>query len=196
MFAYSLSIIRRDRYHRAVTARGDERLHLIETHLPIARRVARRYAWRRDQQDELAQVGALALVRAVDRCDPARDELGAYLSRCVDGEIRHFLRDRAAVVRVPRLVAPGQVAIVELDEESAVADVPLDEELLDRAAIASAARHLDERERRIVLLLYFCDYTQAEAARRLGLSQAHVSRLLDRAITKMRRHLQGGAAGV
>ena len=36
------------------------------------------------------------------------------------------------------------------------------------AAIASAARHLDERERRIVLLLYFCDYTQAETAQRLG----------------------------
>jgi RNA polymerase sigma-B factor len=61
--------------------------------------------------------------------------------------------------------------------------------LLDRAAIASAARRLDDRDRRILLLVYFCDCTQAEAAAELGLSQAHVSRLLRRAMAKMRRYL-------
>ena len=63
--------------------------------------------------------------------------------------------------------------------------------LLDRAAVASAARSLDDRERWIVLLLFFCDCTQADVAARLGLSQAHVSRLLGGAIEKMRRRLQG-----
>ncbi len=62
--------------------------------------------------------------------------------------------------------------------------------LLDRAAVASAARSLDDRERWIVLLLFFCDCTQADAAR-LGLSQAHVWRLLRGAIEKMRRRLEG-----
>ena len=63
--------------------------------------------------------------------------------------------------------------------------------LLDRAAVASAARSLDDRERWIVLLLFFCDCTQADVAARLGLSQAHVSRLLGGAIEKMRRRLAG-----
>jgi RNA polymerase sigma-B factor len=171
-------------------AAGDQRRRLIEAHLPLARRVARRYAGRGERPEDLAQVGALALVRAVDRCDPSRPELPAYLARCVEGEIRHHLRDRASAVRLPRQ-APRQLhAAAQLDDEIACPKAALDDVLLDRAAVASAARCLDERERWIVLLLFFCDCTQADAASRLGLSQAHVSRLLGGAIAKMRRRLE------
>jgi RNA polymerase sigma-B factor len=170
-----------------VTAAADERLRLIEAHLPLARRLALRYAGRGETTDDLVQVGALALVRAVDRCDPTRRELPAYLARCVDGELRHHLRDRISVLRVPR--RSPRATVLAIDADLADESLALDEELLERAAVASAARHLDDRERRIVLLLYFCDWTQAEAAETLGLSQAHVSRLLGRAMGKMRRHL-------
>ena len=174
-------------------AAGEERRRLIEAHLPLARRVARRYAGRGERPDDLAQVGALALVRAVDRCDPSRAELPAYLARCVEGEIRHHLRDRAATVRRPRAVPGIAPAVLPIGDEIASADPALDDVLLDRAAVASAARGLDDRERWIVLLLFFCDCTQSDVAVRLGLSQAHVSRLLGGAIEKMRRQLQGPA---
>ena len=171
-----------------------ERHRLIEANLPLARRVATRFAGRGESADELAQVGALALVRAVDRCDPARAELAAYLTRCIEGEIRHHLRDRSHVVRVPRAAAPASfVPFAEDEPEAAAVALLADEHSLDRVAVAAAARALDKRERELVLLLFFCDLSQAEAASRLGLSQAHVSRLLDRAISKMRRRLDGGA---
>ncbi len=170
---------------------GDERRRLIEAHLPLARRVARRYAGRGERADDLAQVGALALVRAVDRCDPSRAELPAYLARCVEGEIRHHLRDRAATVRVPRHARPAPPTAGLNGDELPSSDASLDDVLLDRAAVANAARCLDDRERWIVLLLFFCDYTQADAASRLGVSQAQVSRLLGGAVEKMRRRLQG-----
>ncbi len=170
---------------------GDERRRLIEAHLPLARSVARRYAGRGERPDDLAQVGALALVRAVDRCDPSRVELPAYLARCVEGEIRHHLRDRAATVRLPRHVPPLPPAGSLVDDELPGPEEALDDVLLDRAAVASAVRDLDDRERWIVLLLFFCDCTQADVAARLGLSQAHVSRLLGGAIEKMRRRLEG-----
>lgn len=171
-------------------AAASERARLIEAHLPLARRVALRYAGRGEPTDDLVQVGALALVRAVDRCDPSRKELAAYLARCVDGEVRHHLRDRTTVVRFPRL-APRPRAVVRLDTDLADPAAPLDDVLLDRAALAAAARRLDARERSIVLLLYVCDYTQAQAAERLGLSQAHVSRLAQGAVAKLRRRLGG-----
>jgi RNA polymerase sigma-B factor len=176
-------------------AAADQRRRLIEAHLPLARRVARRYAGRGERPEDLAQVGALALVRAVDRCDPSRPELPAYLARCVEGEIRHHLRDRTSAVRLPRhgaaqLQAAQPQAAAPLDDQIACPKAALDEALLDRAAVASAARCLDDRERWIVLLLFFCDCTQADAASRLGLSQAHVSRLLGGAIAKMRRRLE------
>src|SRR3954467_3686837 len=103
-----------------MSAVGEERRQLIEAHLPLSRRVALRYAGRGERSDDLAQVGALALVRAVDRCDPERPELGAYLARCVEGEIRHYLRDRASVVRVPRSAPPGAVTFLCLEDDDVV----------------------------------------------------------------------------
>jgi RNA polymerase sigma-B factor len=169
---------------------GEERRGLIEAHLPLARRLALHYVGRGEPADELTQVGALALIRAVDRCDPSRAELPAYLARCVDGEIRHHLRDHASVVRIPRDAPRRSTAVVPIDEQVA-GTTDLDDVLLDRAALATAVRRLDARERRIVLLLYFCGRTQCEVAGELGLSQAHVSRLLSGALEKMRRQLQG-----
>jgi RNA polymerase sigma-B factor len=167
-----------------------DRLRLIEAHLPLARQMALRYAGRGEQIDDLVQVGALALVRAVERCDPTRKELPAYLARCVDGELRHHLRDRASVLRVPRRAPSPRAVIVPIALDLADERAPLDDALLDRAAIAAAARRLDDRERRIVLLLYVCDRTQAEVAEQLGLSQAHVSRLARRAVRTMRRRME------
>jgi RNA polymerase sigma-B factor len=150
-------------------------------------------------KEDLAQVGALALVRAVDRRDPERPgALPAYVSKCVEGEIRRHVRDQAASVRLPRTVRswddPGVVTArrpLELHDGDAVAAVkPLDELALARALVARAARALDGRQRQIVLLRFFLDRTQEEVAQELGLSQAHVSRLLDDALAKMRRRLE------
>ena len=55
--------------------------------------------------------------------------------------------------------------------------------------IARAARALDPRESQIVFERFFLERTQAEVAESLGLSQAHVSRLLEGALGKMRRRL-------
>ena len=172
-----------------MTTIAEERGRLIEAYLPLVRRVASRFAGRGERTDDLRQVGALALVRAVDRCDPGRAELPAYLARCVEGEIRRHLRDRASVVRVPRRVLRRDGRVIPIDDASVAVDAAPDELLLDRALVASAARALDDRERRAVLLRYFCDCTQAEVGAELGLSQAHVSRLLDRALAKMRSSL-------
>lgn len=172
-------------------AAGEERRRLIEAHLPLSRRVALRYAGRGERLDDLVQVGALALVRAVDRCDPSRRELSAYLARCVEGEVLNYLRDRASVIRRPRRPSAPLLPLLEIDDDLPAEGPELDEAPLDRAAVAAAARALDERERWILLRIYFQDRSQAEVAAELGISQAHVSRLLAGAIRKMRRHLEG-----
>ena len=176
------------------------RRNLIEAHLPLVRRIARRFSGRGEQYEDLVQVGAIGLIGAVDRCDPNRaSTLTAYVAVCVEGEIRRHLRDRCAVVRIPRRVqADVRVALAArtpavLDEE--VESVlgrgeTLDEQSLARAMVISAAQSLDARERRVVALRYFGDLSQAEIGRIVGVSQVHVSRVLQEAIAKMHRRLE------
>jgi RNA polymerase sigma-B factor len=59
-----------------------------------------------------------------------------------------------------------------------------------RAALAPEMAKLPERERRILYLRFFRGMTQSEIADRLGISQMHVSRLLNRTLVRLREALE------
>jgi RNA polymerase sigma-B factor len=59
-----------------------------------------------------------------------------------------------------------------------------------RAALAPEMAKLPERERRILYLRFYRAMTQSEIADRLGISQMHVSRLLNRTLIRLREALQ------
>jgi RNA polymerase sigma-B factor len=56
----------------------------------------------------------------------------------------------------------------------------------DRAVLAPGFRVLDERERKILHLRFFKGLTQSQIAQQVGISQMHVSRLIRRALEKIR----------
>jgi len=56
----------------------------------------------------------------------------------------------------------------------------------DRAALHTQLETLSEREKQIILMRFFENLTQIEIARRLGISQMHVSRLLAQSLRRMR----------
>ena len=179
-----------------------DRSRMIERHLPLVRGIARRFAGRGEPLDDLVQVGNVALIAAVDRCDPERRErFTSYAALCVEGEIRRHLRDRCVPLRIPRSVQTDAALVarlraasdVDAEAETLVAPQSFDELGLTRALIASAARHLDRRERRIVALRYFLDLSQSEIGDEIGISQVQVSRVLDRALRKMRDELADSA---
>ena len=60
------------------------------------------------------------------------------------------------------------------------------ENLEYRASLAPEMEKLPERERRILYLRFFKGMTQSEIAARLGISQMHVSRLLNRTLMRLR----------
>jgi RNA polymerase sigma-B factor len=64
------------------------------------------------------------------------------------------------------------------------------ENLEYRAALAPEMKKLPERERTILYLRFFKGQTQSEIADRLGISQMHVSRLLNRTLTRLREALE------
>ena len=91
-------------------------------------------------------------------------------------------------------------AVVSLDAPSGGDDAPLvsdhigvEDESLEaleyRAALGPLIAHLPERERRILYLRFFRGMTQSQIAARLGISQMHVSRLLNRTLGTLRAGL-------
>ncbi len=87
--------------HRPLATVTRERL--IESHLPLAKSVARRYAGRGVDLDDLVQVGAVGLIKAADRFDASRGvAFSTFAEPTIEGEIRHHLRDRSTPVRIPR----------------------------------------------------------------------------------------------
>ncbi|MQB00886.1 MAG: SigB/SigF/SigG family RNA polymerase sigma factor [Actinobacteria bacterium] len=64
------------------------------------------------------------------------------------------------------------------------------ENLEYRASLAPEMEKLPERERRILYLRFYRGLTQSEIADRLGISQMHVSRLLNRTLMHLREALE------
>jgi RNA polymerase sigma-B factor len=189
---------------RAYRSRGDTaaRDRLVELHMPLVRSLARRYANRGEQLEDLVQVGSIGLLQAIERFDPARGRaLAGFAAPTIAGEIRHHLRDRATVVRIPRHVDPATArsalalsTSVEGDARLGPAlatDAPYDSSE-DRLTLVAGLRKLTVRERRIMHLRYFAGLSQDEIARQVGLSQVQVSRLIRASLERMRGSLTAG----
>ena len=71
--------------------------------LPVVRALASRYAGRGEPLDDLVQVGAVGLIKALDRFDVDRGvNFTSYAIPTVIGEIRRYFRDRSWALHIPR----------------------------------------------------------------------------------------------
>jgi RNA polymerase sigma-B factor len=88
----------------------------IEAWLPMAHRLARRYASRRGVLEDLQQTAAVGLIKAVDRFDPDRNiDFPAYAIPTIMGELKRYFRDRGSMIRLPRRLHDLYVAITEVN---------------------------------------------------------------------------------
>ncbi|MEG3630193.1 SigB/SigF/SigG family RNA polymerase sigma factor [Streptomyces poriticola] len=236
-----LAVLRDGPEHDAV------RDELVTAWLPMAHRIAGRFRDRGESVEDLRQVAALGLVKAVDRFDPERGAFESYAVPTITGEVKRHFRDRMWALRVPRRVQElrnkVRVARRELTQnpgspEPTVADIAahtgltedevaagmealesfstlsLDAELstgddgysladtlgatdtsydvvVDRESAKEGLRRLPERERAILYMRFFEDMTQSRIADRLGISQMHVSRLINRSCARVRDEALG-----
>ena len=113
---------------------------LVEAHLYIAEIVARKFSGRGVDFDDLYQVAALALVKAVERYDPERGvKLASFVTPGMVGEVKNYFRDKARMIRPPRRA--GELArIVENAREALTQELhrsPTVDEIADHANITA-----------------------------------------------------------
>jgi RNA polymerase sigma-B factor len=234
--------------HHAVRGNQGE---LVERHLPLARALARRHRVGDEPFEDVYQVACLALVRAVERFDPARDvAFSSFAVPTITGEIKRHYRDGTWSVRVPRdlhdllmrvdaavrtlvrtlgrqptvgeiarAVGTGDERILEAlqagDARRAVSlQAPRDEDGPDAGTLADAfgaddagydlVEHrltlerllcrLPACEREVLRLRFEENLQQAQIGARIGVSQMQVSRMLRRAIHRLREEIEATGA--
>ena len=122
----------------------------VEHHMRLVEPLARRYAAKSGQDpDDLLQVGLMGLLRAAERYEGQRKiPFSAFARPHIRGAILHYLRDKAAIIRLPRAlqnsdrdVGAGFNAATQQRRL-----VPLDDELISQEADHTS--ELDRREHR------------------------------------------------
>jgi RNA polymerase sigma-B factor len=126
---------------------------LVAMYLPIARRMAKRYAGVAEPYDDLLQVASLGLLNAVDRFDASRGTpFVGFAKPTILGELKRYFRDKVWTIRVPRSIhdrmARIESATEELTEE--LSRPPSPKELAARLAldVAEVLEALAARENR------------------------------------------------
>jgi RNA polymerase sigma-B factor len=107
------------RYHEDGDLQAREQL--IEQYMSLVRSLARRYSYRGEQLEDLVQIGAIGLIKAIDRFDLERGvELTTYATPNIIGEIKRHFRDKGWSVRVPRGLQELNVQLSRLVEQLTV----------------------------------------------------------------------------
>ena len=148
---------------------------------------------RRQDQELLLEMRAAeeALVQQFGRT-PENGELARHLGVPED-DVRHARQAHLAFT-THSLDAP----LSHGDDPAALADIlgeddPAVAHATDIEAVRTHLDELPEREQRILMLRFYGNLTQEQIGDRLGISQMHVSRLLERALAYLRAQITGPA---
>ena len=127
----------------AYREQGDERARdrLVQLYLPLVETLARRYRGPGAEFDDLLQAGSIGLLNAIERYDPRRsDEFAAFAVPTVAGEMKRYIRDRGATVRLPRTLheAAGRLPKERERLTRRLGRTPNDAELAEAVGVSPA----------------------------------------------------------
>lgn len=128
----------------ARTGAPEIRDKIVEIHLYIAEIIARKFSGRGVDYDDLYQVAALALFKAIDRFDITKGiKFASFVTPTMVGEVKNYFRDRSRAIRLPR---KG----MQLAQMVRRARSDLEQELGRSPRVDELARHLDLSEDEIL----------------------------------------------
>ena len=91
---------------------------IAEKYLYIAEILAKKFVGRGVEYDDLRQVASLALLKGIDRFDPAMGmQFTTFITPTVTGEIKNYFRDKSRIVKLPRRLSEISAAVRALTAE-------------------------------------------------------------------------------
>ncbi len=119
-----------------------------------------------------------------------RDQLSQQLQR--EPTVSELSRAAGIPVEDIALIMESSLPLSALEEETAASreGAGQEEELIDRLSLREGIMQLTPIERKIIVLRFFQEQTQAQIGQALTLSQRQVSRLEKRILGRLRRYLQ------
>ena len=120
---------------------------IVEENLYMVDILIRRYLGKGVEKDDLYQVGALALINAVERFDPDKGfEFSSFATPTILGEIKKYFRDKGWSLKVPRRLKEISVALPKVKET-------LTAKLGRAPTVAEVAQHMDKKESDILMAM-------------------------------------------
>jgi RNA polymerase sigma-B factor len=94
------------------------REEIVRRNVGLVKSIALKYLGSGEPLDDLIQAGYIGLLNAVANFDLARaNRFSTYASYLIQGEIRHYIRDKHATIRIPQWVQTMNRRIKEAEEE-------------------------------------------------------------------------------
>jgi RNA polymerase sigma-B factor len=117
------------------------RASIVDLHTGLVRRLARRFANRGEELDDLVQVAFFGLLQAIDRFDPDQGRpFEAFANVTILGELKHHFRDHGWTIRVPRPIQDNYLRL-RADMEELTHDLgrsPTTSDVADYAGLSEA----------------------------------------------------------
>lgn len=121
--------------------------------LPFVKRISRGLARRStDPVEDLIQVGSIGLVKAIKFYDAdVSRNFKTYATYLITGEIKHYLRDKASMIKAPRQIQELSIRVANMTNEltEKLGDKPTDEQIANEMQIpVKKIQEANEVERR------------------------------------------------
>ena len=128
---------------RAKAGDAEARQRLIDGNLRLVLSIIQRFTNRRENMDDLFQVGCIGLIKAVDNFNTELDvKFSTYAVPMIIGEVRRYLRDNNSI-RVSRSVRDLAYRALQTREK-------LSKSMSAEPSIAQIAKELDESEENVI----------------------------------------------
>ncbi|MBE0635712.1 sigma-70 family RNA polymerase sigma factor [Candidatus Bipolaricaulota bacterium] len=126
---------------------SDLRAEIVNRNVGLVKSIALKFLSSGEPLDDLIQAGYIGLLNAVSNFDLDRsNRFSTYASYLIQGEIRHYIRDKHSTIRVPQWVQTMNRRIKEAEEH-------IFQQLGRPPTLAELATEVDLQEEQVRMLL-------------------------------------------